>query len=277
MTNYLLDIGIRAARGANRLRKSRTPTIDPGYVSNLLKDAGANATYVSIDPVVDLAAGYKNFYYAITATTNAGTVRYFGSMPDKLFEPVGRLVTTIAGFEYKGPIERKRKDFEDLSLLNKHGIPAARPVAFDPKTGLVIEHYENGTNLGSFLDSRDYHESTKLEKFGQGLIVLKQTQDLGMHCGEAFTENFFVRDDNHVIITDMEGKSRLENPRAHELAIFLYSGARSMRPQPLVRLARELYGPEMLIEVPRYKMRLFWAIDPITLHKTNEAIKEVLK
>ena len=62
MVNYLVGIGTRAIRGANRLRKSRTPSMDPGYVSNLLKGAGANATYVSIDPVVDSAAGYKNFY-----------------------------------------------------------------------------------------------------------------------------------------------------------------------------------------------------------------------
>lgn len=277
MANYIFNIGAMAARGANRWRKSRTPELDAGYVADLLNTTGVTVTGLAIAPVKDSAAGYKNFYYKMTGQAGNEGVRYFGSMPDKWMEPSERVTCLLAGFLYKGPIERKRKDFDDLTFLNSQGVPSTRPVAFDEKTGLLIELYQDGTDLGGFLESRDFTNDSKLGKCRQALHVLRQTQGLGRYSGEAFTENFMVTPDGQVVITDMERSSALNDRVAHELAALVYTASRSVEPQELLKLARELYPVETIRKLPRYSWRMLMFSDPLTVWKTVAAVKEVRK
>ena len=161
--------------------------------------------------------------------------------------------------------------------MNSQGVPSTRPVAFDGKTGLLIELYQDGTDLGGFLESRDHTNDIKLDKCRQGLYVVRQTQELGRYSGEAFTENFMVAPNGQVVITDMERSSALNDPVAHELAAFVYTASRSMKPQELLKLARELYPAETIRKLPRYSWRMLMFSDPVTVLKTIEAVKEVRK
>lgn len=274
MPNYLFNIGAKALRSTNRWRKSRTPYLDESYVTGLLNDAGIPVTVQSVEPVKDSVAGYKNFYYRI-ATTGNGDVIYFASMPDRLIEPVERLISFWGGFRYGGPIERKRKDFQDLRFLHEKGVPSVQPVAFDDRTGLAVELYSDGTDLGSFLDSKDYFNDTKLDRCRQGLVIMRQAQELERYSGEAFTENFLVKPSGQVIITDMEKESALNDPISHELAAFVYTASRSMKPREILRLAKELYSVETMRKLPRYSWRMLMFSDLITVLKTVEAVKEV--
>jgi hypothetical protein len=191
-------------------------------------------------------------------------------------EPLEWTYCHLAGFKYRNPVERKGKDFRDLRKLAANGIPAADPIAFDPQRGFVLEPFYDGVAMQTFFESNDYFEDTKLEKFMQGLVILKKAHTIGVECGEAFPENFLVKEDGQAILTDAERESASRTPEKHELAAFVYSSARSLRPEAIIRRTRELYPVETLRELPRYNMRLLLNVDHFTLHQTNKAIKEVL-
>ena len=275
MTNYVFSISAKVVRQANLLRQAGTPDLEAAYFSRLLNQAGVNATDISVQRIIDNISGYKNFYYSVEATVANERRRYFGSMPDRRIEPLEWTYCHLAGFKYRNPVERKGKDFRDLRKLAANGIPATDPIAFDPQRGFVLEPFYDGVAMQTFFESNDYFEDTKLEKFAQGLVILKEAHEMGVECGEAFPENFLVKKDGQAILTDAERESASRTPEKHELAAFVYSSARSLRPEAIIRRTRELYPVETLRGLPRYNMRLFLNVDPLTLHRTNEAIKEV--
>ncbi len=269
MLNRLVDT-------LNRVRLARAPHMDSSYVAALLKEYGVPVlNEPQVEPLKRGVAGYNNFYHKITAQTPDGEVRYFASQPDSQFDFARFLGDHVTGLKYRPGLERKRKDYEDLRFLAERGIPASQPVAFDPKTGLLIEQFYDGPDLRRFLKNEGYEHGTKLEKCRQGLAVVRQVQDAGRRCGEYVTNNFLVKPGGQVIVTDMENESALDDPVAYELATFVFSTSCQMGPQEILRLARSEYPLETIRKLPRYGWRMIpFGVDIAAVRRTNEALKE---
>lgn len=171
--------------------------------------------------------------------------------------------------------EQKQKDFEDLRFLSSHGVPSSKPVALDIGKGLLIEMFEEGIDLGTFLRSRDYSSETKIDRFRKGMETLKSAQNLGRQCGEALVDNFLVTPSGQVKITDMEKKSVLSDPVTHELAFFVFSTPRDVPAKHVVKAAADLYPKGVVKKLPRYVLRPLFFLDPVASYQICRTIQEL--
>jgi len=273
MINYGFKIFLSASKGANRLRKLRTPNLNTDYVSSVLQEYGIVITDVSIKPIKRNREGFVNFYYSIAGKVGDQQVQYFASKADILVEPLlFGIYSPSLGFKYQLPRERKQKDFDDLTFLHQNGVPSVQPVAFDRKGRMTVELFEKGNALRTYLENPEYPEDGKLELSRKALLAIRGANSLGRYCPDTHTDNFFVTQDNGVILTDMEMASSLEDG-THDLATFVYSAADNLDVRKLLILVREMYPVGTIRKLPQFSryMRLVAG----SRFRTAEALSEV--